>query len=206
MALFKSSHKLILASASPRRKELIASLGLDFTVSPAENELMPQRGERPELYAQNCARGKARDVLAKNLAMDTMTTIISADTVVTLAGKIYGKPRDAKHAGEILRELRGQTHEVITACCLLLVDPELSGVKEVCFQEATKVSMGQISDAALDNYAACGEPMDKAGAYAIQGQGSFMVSAINGSWSNVVGLPLAQLCSHLLENNCIVPA
>lgn len=186
---------LVLASASPRRQELLKYLGYDFTVeAPSEQELEregPRAGEGPEDYALRLASLKAREVAERLPGR----VVIGADTVVVLGREILGKPRDGREALEMLRKLSGRDHVVVTGVALL----DGRDGREKTFAVRTRVSFSSPGEEALAKYAASEEPLDKAGAYAIQGEGAFLVRAISGSYTNVVGLPLEELSSALRE-------
>lgn len=174
--------QLILASASPRREELLRQLGLPFTVVPSElpEELPPGP---PGESVRALALAKARAV-AGRLGSGV---VLGADTVVVLGGAIFGKPADPKDARRMLRELRGQTHEVVTGVGLV----EAPARREASAVVVTRVRMGRYADDEIDAYLATGEPYDKAGAYAVQGAGSRLVAHVDGCYTNVVGLPLS---------------
>ncbi|QGY41078.1 septum formation inhibitor Maf [Pseudodesulfovibrio cashew] len=194
---FRTTGPLVLASGSPRRRELLADLGLDFTIHPSTmTEPAPETGEKPEAYALRMAELKTRDVAAHF----PDATVLGADTIVVLDDRIMGKPQDAEHALEMLRSLSGQTHQVITAFCI--VPPKGEPMVQAV---VTDVDMRVSGDTELESYIATGEPMDKAGAYAIQGIGTFLVTAIRGSYTNVVGLPLARVLEVLLSWGVAVP-
>lgn len=180
---------VILASTSPRRKELLALAGVDFTVvpSPAE-EPEPDYGELPAAYAARMARLKAAPVAAAHPG----AVVIGADSVVAVGGTILGKPRDAADARRMLSLLSGCTHQVVTGCAVFGLgdDPEI-------FTVSTDVAMTVLSEAAIAAYVATGEPLDKAGAYAIQGRAAAFITEIHGSYTNVVGLPLAEVMRHV---------
>lgn len=171
---------LILASRSPRRAELLTAAGIDFTVRVADIDETPRAGEAPEDYALRLAREKASAVDASE-----KETVLAADTIVVLDGEIMGKPRDASDARRMLTALSGRRHDVITAVCLR------SGEEAHAEAVVTGVWFAPLTDAEIDWYVASGEPMDKAGAYGIQGLASRFVERIEGSYSNVVGLPVA---------------
>ncbi len=195
--MFYAEKPLVLASASPRRQLFLQELGLAYTVvRPHGIEPLPDYNETPENYAMRAAKVKATFVAERH----GDAVVIAADTVVALHGKIFGKPKDAEHALDMLQSLAGKGHTVISAVCCLLP----SG-KELLFHENTEVFFHDWNEDILRNYAYCGEPLDKAGAYAIQGQGAFLVESIRGSWSTVVGLPVTQLVEKLLQNACIAP-
>ena len=179
-----STKRLILASRSPRRLELLRSLGLDFEVSPSKVEEITDPKQSPEQNAVKIARDKARWVAGKNPG----SYVLGADTMVVLDREIIGQPADEEDAFRILSKLAGKQHRVITG--VVLITPE---VKEHETAVVSTVSIKTVAENALRSYIATGEPLDKAGAYAIQGQGSFLVESWEGSWSNIVGLPLEAL-------------
>lgn len=185
----------ILASASPRRKELLTVMGIDFdvVVSDADEEQVA-RDIPPKLYVQELALLKAA-ACAKTVLKCKNSTIISADTIVTLDGKILGKPEDENDAKRILRELSGRQHEVYTGYCVM----RLSDGKTVCKSVCTKVYFKELTDNMIEAYTASGEPLDKAGAYGIQGQGSVLIDKISGDYFNVVGLPVSSLYDTLVN-------
>jgi septum formation protein len=182
---------LVLASASPRRQELLRNAGIEFVVHPANVPEIPQDGERPRVFAERMAREKALTVLAQR--PDDL--ILGADTVVVVDGEILGKPRDAVDAARMLRLLSGRKHEVVTGVCV--AGPNLK--TEITRCEATVVVMNALSDDEIRSYVATGEPMDKAGAYAIQGMASRWISRIEGDYFNVVGLPVGLVWRMLKE-------
>lgn len=172
--------ELILASASPRRKEILTALGLTFTVEPSRYEEDNARKLPPEELVRLQALGKARDVYERR---GGAMPVLGADTVVVLGDMVLGKPKDVADAARMLRRLSGRTHRVLTGTALLFAGKEKSRV------DATEISFREISEEEIAAYIATGEPMDKAGAYAIQGGARKFVTAIAGSFSNVVGLP-----------------
>lgn len=184
---------ILLASASPRRRELLARANYDFEVivSDADETVPPQL--TPLQAAQHTARAKALAV-ARSAPEDAL--VIGADTMVVLDGHIYGKPQDASQACEMLRELSGKTHEVITGVCLAEPDHD-ANIRIETFAEVTKVTFRELSDAEIEAYVDTGEPMDKAGAYGIQGKGGALVDHIEGDFDNVVGLPVTALVERL---------
>ena len=189
--------KLILASASPRRRELLALAGVpfDIVVSPAQ-EPDPDVNEHPAAYAARMARLKAAAVAE----MHPTAVVLGADSVVAVGETILGKPADAADALRMLRLLSGRSHQVVTGCALFAPgrEPEI-------FTVATDVTMGVVSEDRLAAYVASGEPMDKAGAYAIQGGAAAFVTTICGSYTNVVGLPLAEVVEVLRTWGFIAP-
>lgn len=178
-----TSMTIVLASASPRRQELLRAAGIAFTVQPADIYETPLAGEAARECAERLAREKALFV-ARDRPEEW---ILGADTIVVVDDVILGKPRDTDDALRMLRMLSGKNHEVITGVCL--VAP--AGGEIVTGSETTLVTMCGISDDEIHEYVATGEPMDKAGAYAIQGIASRWIPRIEGDYGNVVGLPVA---------------
>ena len=186
---------LILASASPRRRELLAQAGFEFRVHPAHIPEDPLPGEEPVAYVTRLAREKAQAVFARltgGPAADGDLTVLGADTTVTLDNHILGKPDDADDAARMLRLLSGRSHRVVTGVALVT-----QSSTEIA-AEVTAVQFLTLSESEIESYIATGEPMDKAGAYAIQGRAARWIPRIEGCYFNVVGLPLA-LVSSLLE-------
>jgi septum formation protein len=181
---------LVLASASPRRQELLRNAGIPFTVQPADINETPLAGESPRDCAERLAREKALAVRQSH----PQSYVLGADTIVVVDDTILGKPCDASDAARMLRMLSGRTHAVITGVCL--VGPAASRQFPVASEtkttsETTLVTFCALSDDEIRSYVATGEPMDKAGAYAIQGMASRWIPRIEGDYSNVVGLPVA---------------
>lgn len=172
---------LVLASASPRRVELLRQLGVDFVVRPADVLEERQSGESPEGYGLRVATEKAREA-QRHLPAGTL--VLGADTEVLLDGRILGKPRDQAHAGELLHALSGRSHEVLSAV-VLLDDAEIRTALS-----RTRVWFRPLSAVEIIDYVVGGEPMGKAGAYAIQGRAAAWIERIDGSYSGVMGLPL----------------
>lgn len=193
---FRAKDTLVLASASPRRQRLLTSLGISFLVSPSKwKEPPPGKKDTPSQYATDNSKAKAKDV-AKQHKKDV---IIGADTVVVHEGHILGKPRDEDHAVKMLTRLCGSGHEVTTGCTI--IHPEQ--INPICFSITTEVWMAPQAKETIQAYVDTKEPMGKAGAYAIQGIGAFLVQQIRGSYTNVVGLPLWEIAQFLLEINSI---
>jgi septum formation protein len=188
--------KVILASASPRRRELLALAGVpfDIVVSPAQ-EPAPDVNEHPAAYAARMARLKAAAVAE----MHPAAVVLGADSVVAVGETILGKPADAADALRMLRLLSGRSHQVVTGCALFA-----PGREPDIFTVATDVTMGVVSEDRLAAYVASGDPMDKAGAYAIQGGAAAFVTTICGSYTNVVGLPLAEVVAALSNLGVLV--
>jgi septum formation protein len=189
--------RIVLASSSPRRIELLRSAGLDPEVRSPEVDETPKRGESPRALVKRLAVLKAR-AIAERLAGEGRGAdiVIAADTtVVSPDGKrSLGKPADAADAAKMLRALSGRSHGVLTAYCIL------SRKKMRTRVITSRVRMRKLDRALVDDYVASGEPMGKAGAYAIQGIGMALVDSISGSWTNVVGLPLAQVLEDLARD------
>jgi septum formation protein len=183
---------IVLASASPRRQELLRTAAIEFVVRPANLEEIPHAGESPLAFAERMAREKAGIVQATAAANHT---VLAADTVVAVGSEILGKPRNPEDAARMLRLLSGRTHRVITAVCLL------GGDFDDLRSQTTLVKFRAMSEDEIRGYINTGEPMDKAGAYAIQGQASRWITAIEGDYYNVVGLPIALVCRMLREHN-----
>jgi septum formation protein len=178
-----STPALVLASASPRRQELLARLGIPFTVAPSHiPEVHPPGPHALALAA--VALDKARAVASRWTAGAAI--VLGADTEVVLDGRYLGKPRDAADAARMLRELGGRTHEVITG--LALVD--VPSGREETTAVTTRVTMAAASDEEIAAYVATGEPLDKAGGYAVQGRGGTLVARVDGCLTNVIGLPV----------------
>ncbi|MEQ2439863.1 Maf family protein [Solibaculum intestinale] len=180
---------LILASASPRRRELLERAGLSFACIPARGEEIIQKGTRPEQAALTLAQQKALEV-AKARPLDT---VIGADTIVVLDGMIMGKPRDEADAVRMLTLLSGREHLVLTGVCVVNKGHAHS------FVQQTKVKFYPLAPAKIRAYVRTGEPMDKAGAYGIQEKGMALVEGIEGDFFNVMGLPIARLLRLLEE-------
>jgi septum formation protein len=183
------SGRLVLASASPRRAELLRAAGIAFDVQPANIDEAVVAGESPAEYVSRLAEGKARAVHE----LDGDRTVLAADTAVVVDGHILGKPLDEGDAGRMLGMLSGRTHEVLTAVSIFhpgqIVDTRV---------DTTIVEFAPLSEDDISWYVSSGEPMDKAGAYAVQGLASRFVTRIEGSYSNVVGLPIALVYQMLL--------
>jgi septum formation protein len=184
---------LMLASASPRRRELLAAAGIPFAVDPADIPETPLAGESGKVCATRLASEKARAVFRRH----PEDFVLGADTVVVIDGEILGKPRDTADAARMLRKLSGKTHEVTTGVCLL--GSQNGSAVEDIRSETTAVSMVELSEEEIHDYIATGEPMDKAGAYAIQGRASRWIPKIEGDYCNVVGLPVALVWKMLKE-------
>ena len=195
--------RLILASASPRRRELLGRLGLPFEVWPSGIEEPLAPGIPATTIATSLARAKAADVAERlRAARGAPALVLGADTLVVLDGQPLGKPASRSDAGAMLRTLRGRSHEVVTA--VVLRDAE-SGGREMAEAVVSRVLMRAYTDLEIDAYVATGEPDDKAGAYAVQGTGGSLVSRVEGCYTNVVGLPL-RTTARLLRAFGLTPA
>ena len=188
--------KLVLASGSPRRKELLEALGLKFDVliTDTNEDAITSQGIGVDLYVQELALMKAAEA-AKLLIKNKNVIIITADTVVTYDGEILGKPKDKIDAFNMLKKLSDKEHQVFTGICVMRV----SDGKTYCAPMCTGVKFKELTDEKIAAYIATGEPLDKAGAYGIQGKGTALVEYINGDYNNVVGISTS-LLADVLEN------
>jgi septum formation protein len=190
---------LVLASASPRRQELLRAAGIEFMVQPANVDETLRAGEASREFAERLAKEKALTVWSSR----PQDIVLGADTIVVVGDSILGKPLDQNDAVRMLRTLSGREHRVITG--VAVVSAECPGSSENAqpliriASEITTVTMSEISDAEIHHYVKTGEPMDKAGAYAIQGIASRWIPRIEGDYSNVVGLPIALVYRMLKE-------
>jgi len=200
--LLSQSAPLILGSASPRRRDILSSLRIPFRVVPAAVDESAEAGEDPARYLVRIVpdklAGSARAVIASSIGA---SGIVVADTIVVVDGEILGKPRDRSHAEELLIRLLGRTHDVMTRYAISvaprLAEPRLSRTVE------SRVTMRSAGPDEVERYAATGEGLDKAGAYAAQGIGAFLISRIEGSFTNVVGLPACELVEDLLATGLL---
>lgn len=179
--MYHSKVQLVLASASPRRSELLRAAGYVFETDPADTDETVRPGEPASDYAMRVARDKARVVSARR----PDAVVIAADTIVVVDGAILGKPADRDDAASMLARLSGRLHAVLTAVVVA------ANGRDACHLEETSVRFARLSPEEIAWYASSGEPLDKAGAYAVQGLASRFVTGIDGSYSNVVGLPVA---------------
>ena len=196
--------QIILASASPRRKELLEQIGIEFEIFPAKGEEIITKSI-PEEVVMELSKQKAEEIASmvatfgvENQEITTPSDIlvIGADTVVAYDGKILGKPKDEEDAKNMLRMLAGNVHSVFTGVTLVLIDKS-GRAGEIVFYEKTDVSMHPMTEAEIERYVATGEPMDKAGAYAIQGKCAIHIEKIDGDYNNVVGLPITRIYQEL---------
>jgi septum formation protein len=195
----ESAFMLVLASASPRRQELLRNAGILFVARPTDIPETPNKDEAPRAFAERMAREKALAAFDR----ESKNFVLGADTIVIVESEILGKPRDNADAARMLRMLSGRTHQVITGVCLL--GPELSQNQTFADvrSETTTVSMNTLSNADVQSYILSGEPMDKAGAYAIQGRASRWISRIEGDYFNVVGLPVSLVYRMMQEHGAL---
>ena len=187
----KSRSRLILASASPRRQEILSSAGIDFEIVPTEVDESVAGRESPKKHVLRLARMKAME----GIRVKDGEWVLAADTVVVIDRKILGKPRDRGDAAKMLRFLSGRDHRVITGYCILRGSSRKSREGAV----VTRVRFKALSPKEIRWYLDTGEPFDKAGAYAIQGKAAFMIKEIHGSYTNVVGLPLTEVVEALAD-------
>ena len=225
----KQNYEIILASGSPRRRELLTQAGLSFRVKTADVDETPTK-TKPEKVVEELSRRKAEAVAEQILNEEgsfelsaSPRIIVAADTIVAMDGEILGKPRDTEDAVRMLRELSGRTHEVYTGVTILVPkdgkqepESEADGKQEpesevdgglsawnCTFSSCTKVMFYPLSDEEILDYVASGEPMDKAGAYGIQGLGERLVERIEGDYNNVVGFPLSHFLRILAKQGMI---
>ena len=188
-------NKIILASASPRRQELLTQIGMEFKVIPSGMEEVPQ-SRQPEDVVMELSQGKAEDVF-ESLPKEEkeITLVIGADTIVAYKGRIIGKPDSRGNAQEILSCLQGGIHQVYTGVTLIW-----QGGEKISFYEKTDVEMYPMSMEEIKRYVDTGEPVDKAGAYGIQGKGAAYIKEIRGDYNNVVGLPVGRLYQEMKKH------
>jgi nucleoside triphosphate pyrophosphatase len=196
---------LVLASASPRRQELLRNAGIPFVVQPTDIPEIAREGESAKACAERLAREKALAVFRGR----PEDLILGADTIVVVDGEMLGKPCDAEDAARMLRMLSGRTHQVTTGVCLvgstalITENSQLTTGFEDVRSETTLVTVHPLTDNDILFYVSTGEPMDKAGAYGIQGMASRWISRIEGDYFNVVGLPVALVCGMLRERGIL---
>ena len=189
--------RLILASASPRRRELLTRIGLSFEILSARGEENP-RSAIPEEMVQELSAGKALEIYGSLEEQEKEeAVIIGADTLVAFENRVMGKPHDEKDAFDMLFLLQGKTHQVYTGVTLLYTPKGETACKKLTFLEKTDVTMYPMTEQEILEYIATGEPMDKAGAYGIQGRCATYVRGICGDYNNVVGLPVSRLYQEL---------
>jgi septum formation protein len=188
--------RLVLASASPRRLELLSRLGLGFDLAPAQVDETLGPGEPPDQAALRLAQAKAASAAAAAPA----AAVLAADTLVEAEGRVLGKPADDEEAKAMLELLSGREHRVVTGFCLRFAGRVDTGLGR------SRVRLRRLAPAEIAAYVAGGEPRDKAGAYAVQGAGAALVEEVSGSYTNVVGLPLAACVELMLRRRVIAPA
>ena len=196
MNALRNRSRLILASKSPRRSELLKQAGLTFSVIPSDFDEDTVALSNPDSDVVTLAESKALDISQKH----PDAWVIGADTIVLIGRKILGKPASAAEAFEMLQRLSGKTHQVLTGYCICCKK------KNRVFSETVKtdVDFKRLTDAEINWYIQTGEPFDKAGGYAIQGIGSFLVRSINGSYTNVVGLPVCEVMAFLIKEKMLI--
>jgi len=179
---------IVLASASPRRQELLRQIGVPFEVMPSRIEEERQAGERADEYVRRVATDKARHVAEQAGTRGLPERpVLGADTEVVLDEEVFGKPRDANEAARMLSRLAGRRHDVLSAICLI------AGGREYHALSHSHVVLAPLTESEIDAYCRTGEPLDKAGAYAIQGRAAAFIERLEGSYSGVMGLPLHEL-------------
>lgn len=187
--------RIILASQSPRRRYLLSKAGLEFDVLPSRVDESSLPHNAPAPYACSLSLAKAEDIAATH----PNSWVIGADTIVVIDGEILGKPVGIEAARNMLNQLSGQTHQVYTGYTICCHQTKRTITESVC----TDVQFKQLSEAEIEWYIHTDEPFDKAGAYAIQGLGTFLVRRINGSYTNVVGLPVCEVIEHLIREKVV---
>lgn len=194
--------QFILASGSPRRKELLEQVGMQFQIEAAHGDEIITKIQPAdiveELSLQKATEVADRMIEERRIEADKMV-VIGADTIVALGDQIMGKPKDAADAMRMLSTLQDNIHQVYTGVTLVIIDKDQDAYQTVTFYEKTDVEMYPMSNAWIERYVASGEPMDKAGAYAIQGQCAAYIKGICGEYVNVVGLPVARLIQELMK-------
>ncbi|MDY0223316.1 MAG: Maf family protein [Desulfobacterium sp.] len=188
-------NRLILASQSPRRSYLLEQAGISFDVIPADIQEKMIEGEHPESYVQRLSREKAQFIAGRH----PQRWVLGADTVVVIDDRLLEKPNSRKNAVAMLKRLSNRTHTVYTGFTICCLDKSTTITRSV----ATRVKFKQLTDREIEWYTNTDEPFDKAGAYAIQGLGTFLVKSIDGSYTNVVGLPVCEVIEILLEQGVI---
>lgn len=185
-------YKIILASGSPRRKEIFEQIGIDFSVVISEDEEVIQKS-RPDEIVEELATKKACSVAAD---MEEGTIVIGADTMVALDGQVMGKPKNEQDAKDMIGKLQGKKHQVYTGVCAVIKDKEERIIR---FVQCTDVWVYPMIEEQIDAYVATGEPMDKAGAYGIQGKFAVHIEKVEGEYLNIVGFPISKLYQTLMK-------
>jgi len=187
--------KLILASASPRRAQILRDAGLRFEIVQANVSERRKRGETARSMTRRLAQAKAQAVLGKFGSKPPQSIVIGADTIVEVNGRLLGKPRSPRAAREMLEKLSGRTHRVVTSVAAIRLSDRAARIAT----ESTQVRFAVLNADQIAQYVSTGEPLDKAGAYAVKGIGGRFIERIEGCYFNVVGLPLARLCRMLID-------
>ncbi len=200
--MISTDHPLLLGSGSPRRREILTQLGIPLAVRPVVVDESVRAGEDSKAYLGRVVNQKL-EALAKGEDLEAYGALLVADTAVIQAGHILGKPRDYEHATEMLRQLSGRSHRVLTRFAIAASDDPTRPVTERTV--STEVVFRQLSSEHIERYVATGEGRDKAGAYGIQGIGAFAVEHVQGSYSNVVGLPACQVVQALQRDGLLGP-
>jgi septum formation protein len=197
LPLFRTLEPLILASDSPRRLQLLQSLGLTFETVPSGVD----EGDDPDTEPGALVRWRAREKAEAVSRRNPRSWVLSADTIVVYRHTVLGKPADAKAAAAMLQKLSGREHRVFSGLCLRRREPAFLRLESF----VTEVRFKPLRSPEITAYVRTGEPLDKAGAYGIQGMGAFLVESIHGSYTNVVGLPLCEALEWLLEQGVVAP-
>lgn len=200
MSSLAQRHALILGSASPRRRELLEQLGVSFSVLPSHVDEPPPAGQAPEAYSRGLAENKVRATVALLQDSQRGAFVLGADTIVVVDDRVLNKPENDDEAQRMLMALQGRSHVVITAVCLAAAG---EGAFARTIAVSSRVTFRALDAAAAARYVASGEGRDKAGSYAVQGLGAGLVRAIEGSYSNVVGLPACETLDLLLEGGVL---
>jgi septum formation protein len=190
----KTVQPIVLASQSPRRKALLEEMGIPFVQIASHIDEQKREEESPVEFARRAAREKGEDIQERLLEKGESPFIVSADTIVVLNDRVFFKPRDKEEAREMTRQLSGRTHQVITGWAIAK-----TGHPTYISHTVTDVTFHALTDAEIDLYVQTGEGLDKAGAYGVQGIGTFLVERIDGNYFNVVGLPVSHVVRALLE-------
>lgn len=188
-------YQIILASGSPRRKEILEQVGVTFTIKVSDKEEV-MNSDNPDSLVKELSAMKARDVAER---VSSPAIIIGADTVVAQNNIIFGKPRDKKHAKEMLSIMQNNSHKVYTGVCILIIEEDKT-VRELSFAVASSVKVAPMNESQIEAYIETNEPMDKAGAYAIQGKFAPYILGIEGDYYNIVGLPISSIYAELYKN------
>lgn len=192
--------KFVLASGSPRRKELLKDLGISFEICPSNAEESFKKGMTFYEICESLSNLKATDVF-NSLTQEEEVCVIGADTIVVCDDNVLGKPKDEKDAFNMLKSLQNRSHFVYTGTTVII--KQRNNIKKITYSDKTEVFMVKLSDEEIKSYVKSGEPMDKAGSYAIQGKGAAFIDKIYGNYFNVVGLNICRLYDLLKENSLV---